>query len=230
MPGLGEDWEKILQTLSRISNYYRRLNTAVSFGLDSRLRRELVGGKIGEGDIVLDAGAGEGSLTEVILEEKPGLTLMLDPLLEMLNKSRLINVEKVVGVFESLPLRSASLDIAALSFSLRDSRDMEQALSELSRTLKDDGKLLVLDLGKPDNLLTHLFFKLYWRIIAPLIAFIMLGVKGIIISEIYRTYSKLPKNAELIKLVKRFFKKVEWRERLMGGVLMVNAWKPRQAP
>ena len=227
MPGLGEDWEEVLQTLRRISRYYRRLNTVVSLGLDSKLRRELVRGRIGEGEIVLDAGAGEGSLTEIILEENPGLALMLDPLLEMLSRSRLSSVEKVVGVFESLPLRSASIDVAALSFSLRDSRDMERALTELSRILKEDGRLLVLDLGKPNKLLVDMLFKLYWKLIAPLIAFIRLGVKGVTISEIYRTYRRLPKNIQLIKLVEKFFKKVEWREKLMGGILIISAWKPR---
>jgi len=42
MTGLGKEWSDIVNSLLRISNYYRELNNAISFGTDIKVRREAV--------------------------------------------------------------------------------------------------------------------------------------------------------------------------------------------
>lgn len=232
MLGLREDWPALLRALREVSTYYRRLSSAISLGLDRRLRAEVVKGFFDDGDVVLDAGAGDGSLTEHILGAQPrvGLLVMLDPLKEMLRLADALEAEKVVGVFESLPFRSSSFNAVTLAFSLRDSYDMEKAVRELARTLKPEGRLCLLDIGKPDKTLPRAFFTLYWRILAPLLAAARLGVKGLKAAEIYPTYRRLPRNADLEGLMKKFFSAVERREKLLGGVLMLRAKDPTPSP
>ncbi len=231
MPGLGEDWWRVIKALRNVSDFYRSLNSTISLGMDKSLRQSVVKGEIRDGPI-LDAGAGDGSLTEAIIEENPQVSriVMLDFLEDMLRKSGLDGIEKVVGVFEHLPFRENSFRILTTSFALRDSKDMAKALREFGRVLKKDGKFLLLDLGKPKNILARLLYGIYWRIFAPTLAVIRLGAKGRLAAEIYPTYRKLPTNDELRELLSRFFLDVRLRERFLGGVIIIKAFNPIESP
>ncbi len=231
MPGLGEDWWRVIRALRGVSDFYRSLNSAISLGMDRSLRREAVKGEVDSGPI-LDAGAGDGSLTETILEENPGAdrVVMLDFLEDMLRRSRLDSVDRVIGVFENLPFREDAFKVLTTSFALRDSRDMIKTINEFSRVLRSDGKYIILDLGKPRNPLARLLYGFYWRVLAPMIAVMRLGVKGRLAAEIYPTYRKLPTNKDLEEILSRFFTHVELREKFLGGVIIVRAFNPIKSP
>ena len=152
--------------------------------------------------------------------------VMLDFLEDMLRKASLIDADKVVGVFENLPFRDGCFNLLTTSFALRDARNMTEAIKEFSRVLRKNGKYLILDLGKPNNIIARIVYAVYWRVIAPLIAMIRLGPKGMNAAEIYPTYRRLPTNRMLVKILREGFSDVIIKEKLMGGVVIVRALNP----
>ena len=55
-------------------------------------------------------------------------------------------------VFEYMPFREGIFDAVLCGYSLRDSIHLQQAIKEMHRVLKVRGRLIIIDLGKPDNL------------------------------------------------------------------------------
>ncbi len=226
-PGLGEYWPKVLNALRKVAPVYDKLNRVISFNSDMALRAEAVEGRIAEDELILDAGAGNGVFSEILLKQQPHVhdVVMLDMLVDMLSSA----VEKVprekthavIAVFEKMPFREKVFDDVLMGFSLRDARDMMATLSEVRRVIKPEGKMVVVDLGKPDNRLRTLAIGLYWRFVAPIMAFVRLGLVGLTVYSIYKTYERLPTNNEMRRLLRRFFKHVELHERVMGGALIV---------
>jgi len=225
--GLGKDWWRVIRALDKLSCFYDELNSVISLGRDKELRK-VAARKLGNvNGIVLDAGAGNGAMTKAVLAENPNanFVVMLDFLPEMLKKADVERsvCEKVIGVFEAIPLRNGSVDGVVMAFSLRDAYDMNVALQNIKRVMKDCGRLAILELGKPDNVLKRFLVALYWRFIAPVLAFIKLGRKGLLAYEIYPTYTKMPKNSELVGLMKTFFGNVRVEKKMLDGVLLISA-------
>lgn len=226
-PGLREFWPEVLESLRKVAPVYDKLNKVISFNSDVGLRVEGISGRVGEDEVVLDAGAGNGMFTEILLKQQPGVhdVVMLDTLAEMLsNASQKVSNTKthpVIAVFERMPFRDNMFNSVLMGFSLRDAKDMRAALSEVRRVVGVGGKLIVVDLGKPDNRLKTSAIGFYWRFIAPLLAFFRIGLAGLSVYSIYKTYKRLPTNSEMKNLLQSFFKDVDLQERMMGGALIV---------
>ncbi|MFN3622015.1 MAG: class I SAM-dependent methyltransferase [Nitrososphaerales archaeon] len=229
--GLGLFWHKIEDALKDLIPVYDKVNRVISLGQDVRFRRLGIARVIcGEGLIVLDAGCGPGTLANLILKYRGGVKqiILLDPIREMLNQSkRRLNDGRsyfVQAVFEYLPFRSGVFDVVVSAFALRDAIDLSSAISEIARVVKTvGGRLLIVDLGKPDNMLLQMVIGIYWRIFAPLLASAYIGRYGGIYRLLYLTYVKLPTNPALKKMIKRFFRYVDLEEKLVGGVVILTA-------
>lgn len=231
--GLGSQWRRVEDALRDLIPNYDKVNRVISFGLDLRFRLVGVGKAIrGSGGVVLDAGCGPGTMSRLVLSYAGGVKqiILLDPIWEMLVNSRRRlrdgRAEFVQAVFEHLPFREGVFDAVVSAFALRDASDLVSAISELARVVKRfSGRLLVVDLGKPDNKLLQVAMGVYWRIFAPLLASACLGRRGFIYHLLYLTYVKLPANRHLKEIARRFFPYVEFEEKMMGGVVIVAAWK-----
>ncbi|MEM2910113.1 MAG: class I SAM-dependent methyltransferase [Nitrososphaerota archaeon] len=231
MSGLGKDWWRVVKALDKLSCFYDDLNSVISLGRDKVLRR-VTARNLGKIDgVVLDAGAGNGAMTKAVLLENPNVNLvvMLDFLPEMLKKANVEHsvCEKVIGVFEAIPIRNGSVNGVVMAFSLRDAYDMEAALQNVRRVMKNGGKLAILELGKPDCMFKRFLVSLYWKLISPMLAFLKLGSKGLLAYEIYPTYTKMPENRVLIETIKVFFENVKAEKKMLDGVLLINASAPR---
>lgn len=227
MPGLGKNWWRVIRALDRLSHFYDELNSVISLGRDKELRRAVARNLGNVCGVVLDAGAGNGAMTKAVLAENPRLSLvvMLDFLPGMLKKADVERslCERVVGVFEAMPIRSGSVDGVVMAFSLRDAYDVYAALQNVKRIMKEGGRLGILELGKPDCVLKRLLVSLYWKFISPMLAFLKLGRKGLLAYEIYPTYTKMPKNSVLVETIKTFFENVSVEKRMLDGVLLISA-------
>lgn len=226
MAGLGKNWDRTVKVLSEISRVYRKFNRAISLGRDIEIRREAVKMSAKDPRVVIDLGSGDGTFTEIAVSAFPTLEMvvMLDVLPEMLKNSvKGDKTERVQGVFECLPFRDEVFDHALAAFSLRDAKDLERALEEVRRVLRADGKLILVDLGKPDSFPVRWAVYAYWAAIAPLLATLRVGLKGTASLEILRTLMAHPPNSELFEIYKRYFSSVSLRKGLMGGLIMLEA-------
>lgn len=224
--GLKDDWSSIQKTLEEIIPVYDKTNRYISLGTDLRLRRagvELLQGTVGKKSFsVLDLGCGTGRMSKTVLEQNPeeiDSVLLVDPIDRMMKVARSrTGADGVTAVFENLPFKMEVFDSAMAGFSLRDARNMKKALQEINSLLKASGKFLIVDLSKPDSKFKASVIGLYWRISAPLIAFLVAGTAGLKFGGLAKTFRKLPKNSEFKKLVlDSGFQITEARYFMFGG-------------
>jgi demethylmenaquinone methyltransferase/2-methoxy-6-polyprenyl-1,4-benzoquinol methylase len=224
--GLKEDWDSIQKTLEEIIPVYDKTNRYISLGTDLRIRKrgiELLLKEIGVHDfLILDLGCGTGKMSQ-LFGAATGSTeriILVDPIKEMMRVAKSRNkTEGLLAVYENLAFPSESIDAAMAGFSLRDARDLVGALRELNRILKPKGVFLMVDLAKPDSKVKSGLISVYWRLLAPFLAFVGSGRAGLKFGALSKTYQRLPKVSELIQLFERnnfTVSKMEFS--MLGGV------------
>ena len=228
--GLGSYWNEVLDVLRDIIPVYDKVNSYISLGKDKEHRTRGIKGRIKAGDRILDAGSGFGNMSKTasqVVGGKIHITLY-DPLIPMLQQTSKFFDEKpnlVSGVFEHIPFQSDEFDAVLCGYSLRDAINLRIAISEIHRILKKDGRFIIVDLGKPDEPIIRLGVSFYLRVIVPIIALIAGGRLGLKFATLYGTYKRWPQNKKLESLLLEKFSKVEFEKDLMGGAIMVAAYK-----
>jgi len=129
------------------------------------------------------------------------------------------------GVFEHIPFQNDEFDAVLCGYSLRDAINLRIAISEIHRVLKKGGRFVIVDLGKPDEAIIRLGVSFYLRAILPIIALIAGGRLGLKFATLYGTYKRWPQNKKLESLLLEKFSRVEFEKDLMGGAIMVAAYK-----
>lgn len=228
--GLGSYWGDVLEVLREIIPVYNRVNHYISLGKDVQHRKRGISKRVMPGNRVLDAGSGFGNMSKTAMNLCGGnleITLF-DPLVPMLKNTSAFFEKKpdaACGVFEHIPFKEREFDAVLCGYSLRDAINLRIAISELHRVLKAGGRLIVVDLGKPDNPITRCGVSAYLRGILPIVAFFAGGRKGLKFATLYGTYKRWPKNKRLEKMLLEKFERVEFDKDLMGGAIMVAAYK-----
>ncbi|MBI3640410.1 MAG: class I SAM-dependent methyltransferase [Thaumarchaeota archaeon] len=228
--GLGSYWGEVLDVLEDIIPVYDKVNSAISLGKDEDFRTKGISGRVRQGNLVLDAGSGFGNMSKTALNicnDDLQITLY-DPLQPMLkNTKRLFTnaTSLACGVFEHIPFQNEKFDAVMCGYSLRDAISLKTAISEIHRVLKKGGRFVIVDLGKPDNSFLRFGVSFYLRIILPVIASVVAGKLGFKFGTLYRTYKLWPQNKKLEALLLEKFSKVEFEKGMMGGAIMVAAYK-----
>ncbi|MCS7094367.1 MAG: class I SAM-dependent methyltransferase [Thaumarchaeota archaeon] len=228
MSGLGPKWRVVEDALSEIVEVYDRVNRFLSLGNDFRLR--LLGLKEASASNsrkVLDAGAGPGTFSRLILRENAQADVVaLEPLRVMCDRALTIRSSRysvVRGVFERAPFRGESFDLIVTGFAIRDSIDLRCAVSEMYRVLEKNGTMLICDIAKPDRRPLRFVMRVYWFALAPFLGFLGSGAKGLKAWFIYPTYLRWPSVGELRSLITRQFELKCLRVTMCGGALMLVA-------
>ncbi len=228
--GLGNNWAEVLDVLEKIIPVYDKVNSFISLGRDSEFRQRGIQSRVKQGDKILDAGSGFGNMSKTALQicsDDLQITLY-DPLKPMLkNTSKLFtkNPELTCGVFEHVPFHEETFDAVLCGYSLRDAISLRTAISEIHRVLKKGGRFVIVDLGKPDNVLIRGGVSFYLKSILPIIALVAGGKLGLKFAALYKTYKLWPANKKLESFLLEKFSKVEFQKAMMGGAIMVAAYK-----
>jgi demethylmenaquinone methyltransferase/2-methoxy-6-polyprenyl-1,4-benzoquinol methylase len=228
--GLGSNWGKVLDVLEEIIPVYDRVNSFISLGRDSEFREHGIKGRVKKGENILDAGSGFGNMSKTALKICDGdlkITLY-DPLTPMLkNTGKLFSKTPSLtcGVFEHIPFGDETFDAVLCGYSLRDAISLRTAISEIHRVLKKSGRFVIVDLGKPDNPLIRGGVSFYLRLILPIVAFVGGGKLGLKFATLYDTYKLWPQNKKLESLLLEKFSRIEFDKAMMGGAIMVAAYK-----
>ena len=206
------------------------MNSFISLGKDVEHRNQAIKGRIKKGDKVLDAGSGFGNMskTAATIVNNDLNIILYDPLVPMLkNTDRLFDkkLDSACGVFEHVPFQNDEFDMVLSGYSLRDAISLKTAISEMHRVLKKDGRWIIVDLGKPDEAIIRFGVTCYLRLFLPIIAFIAGGRLGLKFATLYGTYKLWPQNKKLESLLLEKFSRVEFDKDLMGGAIMVAAYK-----
>jgi len=219
-PGLQRKWAYVVNSLQEIVPSYEQASSRISLFADRRMRREAVGFAVHRGDLVLDLGAGPGTMSKVVAR-LGGEPVLLDASRVMLKASGFRNA--VIAVFEHLPFREGVFDGAVSGFAVRDAHDLPVALSQLSRVLKRGGRLALCDLGKPDGPLKALAVAMYLRTMPPIIGLASTGRVGWRYGSLFDTYNLVLHNSELKAILTRFIGPTSIHETQMGGSIVVTS-------
>jgi demethylmenaquinone methyltransferase/2-methoxy-6-polyprenyl-1,4-benzoquinol methylase len=228
--GLGSSWDDVLDVLEEIIPVYDRVNSFISLGKDSEYRKRGITGRVKKGDTILDAGSGFGNMSKAALEICEGelQVTLYDPLRPMLKSTGRLFTKTpslACGVFEHIPFRDEKFDAVLCGYSLRDAITLRTAISEIHRVLRKGGRLVIVDLGKPDDKLIRAGVSFYLRFILPIVAVIGGGKLGLKFGALYKTYKLWPQNKKLESLLLEKFSKVEFDKAMMGGAIIVAAYK-----
>ena len=161
--GAGQDDRRLRGVLARRRAKSQEFFATAAGGWD-RLRSELFGdtfflwGVLGLIDptlVVGDLGCGTGQLTETVAPYVRQVVAvdssndMLEAARQRLGGAR--NVDLRQGELESLPIKNGELDAAMLSLVLHYSPSPARALSEVGRSLRPGGRVLVVDMLPHDR-------------------------------------------------------------------------------
>jgi demethylmenaquinone methyltransferase / 2-methoxy-6-polyprenyl-1,4-benzoquinol methylase len=230
--GLGTRyWTQVIEVLRVVIPVYDKVNRVISLGKDARYRLQGIRGRVTPGSIILDAGCGYGNMSRLALEEAGGnaKVVMYDPILEMLAnvKNYLPGLQAALysGIFEYMPFREGTFDVVLCGYSLRDAVQLSQAIAEMHRVLKTGGRLVIVDLGKPDNPILRMMVSAYLKYFLGIFAYLAAGKVGLKFKTLYGTYTRWPKNSELESMLKDRFSQVQFEKGMMGGAVIVAAYK-----
>jgi demethylmenaquinone methyltransferase/2-methoxy-6-polyprenyl-1,4-benzoquinol methylase len=228
--GLGSYWGEVMEVLREIIPIYDKVNSIISLGKDKEHRIRGISKRVLPGNKILDAGSGFGNMSKTAMKLTDGkisITLY-DPLVPMLKNTGTLfekTPDMANGVFEHIPFQNDEFDAVLCGYSLRDAINLRIAISEIHRVLKKGGRFVIVDLGKPDEAFFRAGVSFYLRCILPILAFAAGGRLGLKFGTLYGTYKRWPKNKKLEELILEKFSRVEFEKDLMGGAIMVAAYK-----
>jgi len=170
--GTATEPTRVRQMFGAIARRYDLANHTLSCGIDFYWRKRAANtvaswqpGKI------VDLATGTGDLALALQKRLPDAEVTgVDFLPEMLELARRKGVRKtILADAMKLPFPDASFDCVTIAFGLRNMENWRDALVEMSRVLKRDGRLLVLEFSLPTVSIVRTIYRFYLHRCLPLL-------------------------------------------------------------
>jgi len=163
-----------------IAKRYDLANHLLSCGIDFYWRRraaEIVAGW--RQRRIADLATGTGDLALALQKKMPDAEIVgVDFLPEMLDLAQRKGVRQIVlADAMNLPFGDASFDCVTIGFGLRNLENWAAALVEMSRVLKTNGHLLVLEFSLPTTPILRAIYRFYLHRCLPLFGSFLTGTK-----------------------------------------------------
>lgn len=171
LPSGEEKRARVQDMFDRIAPRYDALNRVMSVGMDQRWRRRALDKiQLGKADLVVDLACGTGDFCELV-ESRGARVIGVDFALQMLKQARNrgLDFRSVQGDGESLPFRSASVDVVTCGFALRNFVSLKGVLSEIARILKPAGRVALIDVDRPSWGPIRMAHSLYFDHVVPMV-------------------------------------------------------------
>ena len=209
-----------------IAPTYDKLNHILSFDIDKLWRRRVVRivRKLGAKRI-MDMATGTGDLAIAIAKDIEGSTIYgADFSSEMLavakQKITALNLTERISLTEcnaeNIPFEDEFVDAATVAFGVRNFEHQRKALTEIGRTIRKGGTLIVLEFSNPSCAFVRWCYRLYSHHILPAI--------GRLVSKHATAYTYLPESIDQFASPKAFsallkevgFSHIECKSQSMG--------------
>ena len=218
--------EMVRGMFNDIAPTYDRLNHILSFDIDKLWRKRVVKivRKTGAKHI-MDMATGTGDLAIAMAQKIEGTTIYgADFSSEMLavaeKKIAALGLSERISLTEcnaeNIPLEDGAVDAATVAFGVRNFEHQREALTEMKRTIKSGGYLIVLEFSNPGFALVRWCYRLYSHYILPAI--------GRLVSKHATAYTYLPDSIDKFASPEAFtallrevgFESVERKSQSMG--------------
>lgn len=218
--------EMVRGMFNDIAPTYDRLNHILSFDIDKLWRKRVVRivRKLGA-KYIMDMATGTGDLAIALARNIEGSTIYgADFSSEMLavakQKIEALGLSERISLTEcnaeSIPLADEAVDAATVAFGVRNFEHQKEALTEMKRTIRKGGHLVVLEFSNPRFALVRWCYRLYSHYILPAV--------GRLVSKHATAYTYLPDSIDKFASPEEFttllkevgFDSVERRSQSMG--------------
>jgi demethylmenaquinone methyltransferase/2-methoxy-6-polyprenyl-1,4-benzoquinol methylase len=162
----------------RIAGVYDLMNSAMTAGLHHQWRQRAVDrAEVGPGSDALDICCGTGDLALELRRRigPDGRVVGSDfsePMLELARRKsgeEGLPVEFGWADALDLPYGDASFDAVTIGFGARNLADLEKGLSEMARVLRPGGRLVILEITRPQREPLSSFYSLWFDRLVPVI-------------------------------------------------------------
>ncbi len=217
---------------NQVFNKYDLMNDFMSMGVHRYWKKSLIK-MMNPRDKrkLIDVACGTGDVGKLFLDNtnKEAEVTCIDPNKGMIGQgkqklSNYKNIKWVISPAEKLPIGDNSFDYYTISFGLRNTKNLNKALSEAYRVLKPGGRYLCLEFSKIQNSNLDFIYKNYSKLI-PIIGQFVVGEKEPY-EYLIKSIEQFINQDELIELMeKNNFQKCSYRN-LSGGIVSIHSgWK-----
>jgi demethylmenaquinone methyltransferase/2-methoxy-6-polyprenyl-1,4-benzoquinol methylase len=175
---------KVNDLFATIARRYDLINDLQSFGLHRIWKRRVVRlAQIKRGDRALDVCCGTGDIALALAQngaETTGLDFsekMLEVAAQREASSKLKSkkLKFLQGDAQQLPFPDGSFDSVTVGYGLRNLASWDRGLTEMHRVAKTGARIIVLEFGKPANVLWRALYFTHLRLSVPLIGLLFAG-------------------------------------------------------
>ncbi len=160
----------------QVAQDYDWISQALSFGTGKRYRQQaLKRTGLSEGQTILDVACGPGTVSVCAQQivGKTGTVVALDPSLGMVTEAKKQGVTSVLQCkAEDLPFSDSMFDFISMGYALRHVSDLKQTFKEYLRVLKPGGKLLLLEISRPDSALHYHISRFFLKSVIPWVSYV----------------------------------------------------------
>ena len=222
----------VKKVFDQVYSQYDLMNDFMSLGIHRFWKKNLINMmNPGPNRKLIDVACGTGDIGKLFLDSSNNNSSItcVDPNEGMISKGKeklfkYKDIKWIIAPAENLPIPDNTFDFYTISFGLRNTKDLNQSLSEAFRVLKPGGRFLCLEFSKIQNSNLDFIYKNYSKII-PYVGNMIVGEK-----EPYEYLIKSIKNflnqEELLLLMKeKKFINCTYRN-LSGGIVCIHSgWK-----
>ncbi len=167
----------IRKLFDTIAPTYDLLNHLLSLRRDCYWRRMAVSELRGCEGWILDIATGTGDVAIEMIQQNGQLRKIFgldfsEPMIKraqgkILGKDLVEAIALSLGDAIALPFRESTFSASIIAFGLRNIQNKEQALSEMIRVIKKDGKVIILEFTLPRGRLMRALYAIYFRRFLP---------------------------------------------------------------
>ena len=222
----------VQNVFDQVYNKYDLMNDFMSLGVHRLWKKSLLNMmNPSQGKKLIDVACGTGDIAQLFLKQvnKDSMITCVDPNRGMIEKGKsklkkFKNLDWIISTAENLPIKNNSFDYYTISFGLRNTKNLDKAISEAHRVLKPGGRYLCLEFSKIQNHTLDFIYRNYSKII-PSIGKVIVGEKQPY-EYLVQSIENFVNQEELICLMeKNNFKKCSFRN-LSGGIVSIHSgWK-----
>ncbi len=222
----------VQNVFNQVYDRYDLMNDFMSLGIHRLWKKSLLNMmNPSSNQNLIDVACGTGDIAKLFVKHANKLSRIacVDPNKGMISKgkeklSKFKNINWIISPAEKIPLSDNLFDFYTISFGLRNTANIDKALSEAYRVLKPGGRFLCLEFSKIQNTNLETLYKNYSKLI-PSIGKFVVGEKQPY-EYLIKSIEDFLNQEELIDaMVKNNFKKCTYRN-LSGGIVSIHSgWK-----
>ena len=222
----------VQNVFNQVYDRYDLMNDFMSLGIHRLWKKSLLSMmNPSSNQSLIDVACGTGDIAKLFLKHvnKTTQVTCVDPNNAMISKgkeklSKFKNINWIISPAEKIPLHDNLFDFYTISFGLRNTANIDKALSEAYRVLKPGGRFLCLEFSKIQNINLETLYKNYSKLI-PYIGKLVVGERQPY-EYLVKSIENFLNQEELIDaMVKSNFEKCTYRN-LSGGIVSIHSgWK-----